>query len=227
MRGKLGRFARALMVEHHYVPMAPLKYVQATLREVAESDDPVGELRRLAVEAWRSNEQLLKEFFVLGPRRLRAVPRVILDRLLATGFLRFEGLMWDLVWEDPTVGLTAQSRTLLFAFLFAQDHDREDVEKALPEVLDVCFEVRRGITRLFIIEGVRCPHEVKDQAMYEARKLFEAKLVERPRILRAVMRAFDMSGGAVFGDVVSTRASLHYNKVMPLNFVEAITLLKF
>lgn len=44
MRISLERFARALMVEHHYVPMAPVKYVKATLREVAESDDPVGEL---------------------------------------------------------------------------------------------------------------------------------------------------------------------------------------
>jgi hypothetical protein len=223
MRGKLGRFARALMVEHCYVPMAPVKYVQATLREVAESGDPVGELKRLAAEAWRSSEQLLEEFLTSGPRRPKDVPRPVLDRLLATGFLRFEGLAWD----APAVGLTAQSWTLLLALLLAQDRDRGGVDEALPKIIDACFEVRRGIARLFIMEGVRHPLEVEAQATHEARGLFEERLVERPSALRAVVEVFDAARGAVLGDVVSMRASLHYNGVMPLNLVEAITLLKF
>jgi len=216
MKRRLERFARALMVEHRYVPMAPLKYVQATLREVAESDDPVGELKRLAVEAWKSEKQLLEGFLVSGPRRPKDVPRPVLDRLLATGFLRFEGLAWD----APAVGLTAQSWTLL-----AQEGG--GAEEALPEIIDVCFEMRRSIARLFIAEGVRHPLEVTAQAMHEARGLLERRLVERPSALRAVVEVFDAARGAVLGDVVSTRASLHYNGVMPLNLVEAMTLLKF
>ena len=214
-KAKFEGLARTLMVEHHYVPMAPIEYMRITLRKIAESGDPVDMLKELAAEAWKSNRQLLEGFLASGSRSPKAIPHFVLDLLLATGFLKFVGLLWDL---SPTVGLTVQSWVLLLA--------RDVAEGVLFEVLDACFEVRRSIVRLFM-EGVGSPHEVKAQVEVEAPKIFESRLAERPRFLSIVLRAFDMARGELFGDIISTRASLHHNGVVPLSLVDALTLCKF
>jgi hypothetical protein len=190
------------------------EYVMKTRSEAEASYNAIKE-RWIREELRRIRE----EFRKTGYRK----PVLLVDILTSTGFAKCAHILIPRSIRDRKFIKPTFQTMLLRALTPLQDFPSQRISEEIARIIvRTGIESRRLIVKCFK-EGIRAPQEVYAEVRYYVTETLNRSL-RSSYITREVL---DYALAYTFGDVVATRIFLSEYGIMPLNIVDAITLLKF